>query len=85
MSLLDVDLGQFLKELLYAFLYPLDVIFGHLTSILNIVIGAIVGLVSSLFAFFSAVYSLVTTFLTAWLPSVWIILLKDVEILGNKI
>ncbi|SFM90783.1 hypothetical protein [Methanolobus profundi] len=101
MSLLDVDFEQFLSELLYALLYPLEVIFRHLTNIIQIIIGAFVGLISSLFTFFNSVYSMISTFVSLWMPSVWIILilimlgiafvlriywfLKDIEILGNKI
>ena len=49
MSLLDIDFSQFLKELIYAIIYPLVVIFYHLLKIVQIVIGAFVGLVNSIF------------------------------------
>ncbi|WP_340819013.1 hypothetical protein [Methanolobus sp. WCC4] len=101
MSLLDIDFEQFLSELLYALLYPLKVIFSHLTNIIQIIIGSFVGLIDSLFTFFDSLYSLVSTFVSLWMPSPWILLIllmltivfllriywffKDVEILGNKI
>ena len=101
MSLIDIDFSQFLRELLFALLYPLQVIFEHLRNVLDIIISAFSGLVNGFFAFFDAVHFLISGIITSWFPSVWIVpiflmlsivfllrlywFLKDVSILGNKV
>jgi hypothetical protein len=101
MALIDIDFSQFLRELLFALLYPFQVIVEHLRNILDIVIDAFYGLVITFQAFFDAVYFLVSGILTSLFPSTWSALillmlsivfllrlywfLKDVSILGNKV
>jgi hypothetical protein len=101
MSLIDIDFSQFLRELLYALLYPFQVIVEHLRNVLDIVIDAFYGLVTTFLAFFDAVYFLISGIITSWFPSMWLIpiflmlsivfvlrlywFLKDVSILGNKV
>lgn len=100
-DLLSIDFEQFLRELLFALIYPFKVILESIWSLISLVIGSFVGLVGNFFALFNAVYNLVVTFFSAWIPSPWLVLivlmlivtfalrlywfLKDVSIHGYKV
>ncbi|WP_406657397.1 hypothetical protein V7O62_02260 [Methanolobus sp. ZRKC2] len=100
-DLLNIDFEQFLRELLFALIYPFKVILESIWGIISLLIGSFVGLVGNFFALFNALYTLVVTFFTAWIPSPWLVpivsmliialvlrlywFLKDVSIHGYKV